>query len=125
MAGVRPSGSHKLQTLHIGTSYLCTSAHCRLVGGRIERLDLFPPLEVSSTIPPSLPQHRQGNVSLILRRNCSRQVPISAGWYSIKTRNEVKVCVLNSRKICVLNTTLRGLCFPCRKREWSSVLWGR
>lgn len=58
VAGLRPPGSHKLQTLHVGTSHLCTSAHCRLTGGWVERLDLFPPLEVSYAIPPSLPQHR-------------------------------------------------------------------
>ena len=33
VAGLRPPGSHKLQTLHVGTSHLCTSAHCRLTGG--------------------------------------------------------------------------------------------
>lgn len=72
---LRAGGNHTLEGVDLGREGIS-----RRVGWRLnsQRLDLVPPLEVPSSFPPSLPQHRQGNESLILRRACSRQVPVSA-----------------------------------------------
>ena len=72
---LRAAGTHTLERVDLGREGIS-----RRVGWRLnrQRLDLVPPLEVPSTFPPSLPQHGQGNESLILRRDCSRQVPVSA-----------------------------------------------